>query len=426
MATKTDSNGNIVTFELDTKNTYVGETMAFNINVTTGGLDTSDATAIAEDIIQNKTAYVNGEQITGSRRPFSYSAGTGNIILTDFMFEKNSSITGNDAGGSPTGHGVLTVPVEQNFYIDAGESLKVPIYVGIATTDQVLSGVTFTSVSGNSLTGTIPSKDAETYIPGTSDQTIAASQYLAGVQTIKGDANLVAENIAKDVTIFGITGTHQGGTTSGGTDTSDATATSADILSGKTAYVNGVKITGGYSTAVATATATTSRDSTSLSFTVSGRPIAWSVVQTANTRDWGNTRFICACNSEGNSTSMTTESNYGRQYAYSNYISATYESDLSTNKNTLTVSTSNSSNTGTFRGGIAYQLLYVYASVVEPEQEPDLPDGEVGYISTNNVISLSDTKLPAGTYTLYYEDENENKLEGWSAIGSISKGGVIE
>ncbi len=423
MATKTDSNGNIVTFELDTKNTYVGETMAFNINVTTGGLDTSDATATAEDIIQNKTAYVNGEQITGSRRPFSYNIGTGGILLTNFIFEKNSSIAGNGAG-TPNGHGVLTVPIEQNFYINAGESLKVPIYVGIATTDQVLSGVTFTSVNGNGLTGTMPSKDAETYTPGTSDQIIAASQYLAGAQTIKGDANLVAENIAKDVTIFGITGTHQGGS-SGGTDTSDATATSADILSGKTAYVNGVKITGGYSVATATANATLSSDSTSIDFVVSGRPLAWSVVQTANTRDWGNTRFICACNSDGNSTSMTTESQYGRQYAYANYISATYTSDLNNNENTLTVSTSNSTNTGTFRGGVAYQLLYVYANVTEPEAEPDLPDGEVGYISTNNVISLSNTKLPAGTYTLYYEDENENKLEGWSAIGSISKGGSL-
>lgn len=384
MATKTDSNGNIVTFELDTKNTYVGETMAFNINVTTGGLDTSDATATAEDIKVGKTAYVDGSLVTGTHEE--------EIFTTQ---EKTISPNEN----------IQTITPEDGY--------------------NGLSKVTVNAIDNNYIGSAVTRVAARDYTPGTSDQIIAASQYLAGAQTIKGDANLVAENIAKDVTIFGITGTHQDGS-SGGTDTSDATATSADILSGKTAYVNGVKITGGYSIVTATANATTSSDSTSIDFTVSGKPLAWSVIQTANTRDWGNTRFICACNSDGNSTSMTTESRYGRQYAYANYISSTYTGDLDNNENTLTVSTSNSSNTGTFRGGTAYQLLYVYASVTEPEQEPDLPDGEVGYISTNNVISLSDTKLPAGTYTLYYEDENENKLEGWSAIGSISKGGVIE
>ncbi len=272
-------------------------------------------------------------------------------------------------------------------------------------------------VNGVKVTGTMTSKDAETYTPTTADQTISASQYLAGDQTIKGDVNLVAENIKSGITIFGVEGTHTG---SGGVDTSDATATSADILSGKTAYVNGAKITGSYGIATATVVATSSSDASSISFTVAGQPIAWSIVQTANTRDWGNTRFICACNSNGNSTSMTTESSYGRQYAYSNYITSEYSDG------TLTVSTSNSSNSGTFRGSTSYQLLYVYENIVEVEPEPDLPEGEVGSISSDNVISLADSKLPAGTYTMYYESEDNSKLEGWGAIGTISKGGAIE
>ena len=52
---------------------------------------------------------------------------------------------------------------------------------------------------------------AQTITPGTSNKTIASGRYLTGTQTIKGDANLVAGNIAKGVSIFNVTGTHEGG-----------------------------------------------------------------------------------------------------------------------------------------------------------------------------------------------------------------------
>ena len=65
-----------------------------------------------------------------------------------------------------------------------------------------------------------------------------------GTQTIKGDSNLTAGNIRSGVKIFNVTGSYAGSSSSGGTDTSDATATAANILSGKTAYVNGSKLTG--------------------------------------------------------------------------------------------------------------------------------------------------------------------------------------
>ena len=107
-----------------------------------------------------------------------------------------------------------------------------------------LSQVTVNAVSRTYVESGVTKKSAATYTPGTSDQSIASGQYLNGTQTIKGDSNLTAGNIRSGVKIFNVTGSYAGSSSSGGTDTSDATATAANILSGKTAYVNGSKLTG--------------------------------------------------------------------------------------------------------------------------------------------------------------------------------------
>lgn len=72
---------------------------------------------------------------------------------------------------------------------------------------KLRSGVIAYGAGGTKYTGSMSEQAATTYTPGTSDQTIAANLYLTGAQTIKGDANLVAGNILKDVSIFGVTGT---------------------------------------------------------------------------------------------------------------------------------------------------------------------------------------------------------------------------
>ena len=72
--------------------------------------------------------------------------------------------------------------------------------------------------------------DAPTY-NGLSQVTVA------GV-TSAIDSNIQASNIKNGVTILGVQGTYSG------TDTSDANATASNIEMGKTAYVNGTKITG--------------------------------------------------------------------------------------------------------------------------------------------------------------------------------------
>lgn len=71
--------------------------------------------------------------------------------------------------------------------------------------NKMLSGNT-AYANGTKYTGSIASKSAQTYTPTTSDQTINAGQYLSGAQTIKGDANLQAGNIASGITIFGVQG----------------------------------------------------------------------------------------------------------------------------------------------------------------------------------------------------------------------------
>ena len=46
---------------------------------------------------------------------------------------------------------------------------------------------------------------------------------------------------------------------------------------------------------------------------------------------------------------------------------------------------------------------------------------EVGVINEDNSISLTDTSLATGTYTMYYENADGVKLDGWDSIGTINK-----
>ena len=146
------------------------------------GSYTSDGTALASHILSGYIAYSNGSKITGT------------------MTNRGAVTSTLNCGGSYTipagwhnGSGKVTVNT-----LASQTSAD-------ATAARILSGKT-AWVNGSKITGSIGSKAAATYTPGTSNQTIAAGQYLSGAQTIKGDVNLVAANITNGKSIFGVAG----------------------------------------------------------------------------------------------------------------------------------------------------------------------------------------------------------------------------
>lgn len=150
--------------------------LASAINSIPLGTDTSDATAAAGDILSGKTAYVKGAKVIGSMKeaPAYINSNTPEVTIAGYY----------DPALNVISAGFL--PAKENYGV-----LKE-------------RGVVISAASG------ITQQAAQTITPGAVDKTIAAGKYLTGVQTIKGDANLKAENIRKGVSIFGVSGTYEG------------------------------------------------------------------------------------------------------------------------------------------------------------------------------------------------------------------------
>lgn len=165
------------------------------------------------DVQEGDTFAVNGEPVTaymGTESATDAMAGSQwNGRWVSFVFD-GETLNFKGGGGLPAADRAKLIPGNIKAGVTFFEGTPRAV-AGTFTADadagaaDLLSGRT-AYVNGEKVTGSIPSKAAATYTPAAADQTIEAGQYLSGAQTVRGDANLKAENIKQGASIFGVAG----------------------------------------------------------------------------------------------------------------------------------------------------------------------------------------------------------------------------
>ncbi len=171
----------------------------FGITGDANVVNTSSGNATAGDLLAGKKAWVDGAEVTGTIATWTLSAANDTVQAGYYAATTLSAVDADLAAAN--------IKAGVNVFGVAGSVVE---STGNATVGQVLAGATFSKSGESGLTGTMPNVGQQNLTPGTATQTITQG-YHDGTGSVAGDADLVAGNIKKDVTIFGVTGTHEGG-----------------------------------------------------------------------------------------------------------------------------------------------------------------------------------------------------------------------
>lgn len=232
-----------------------GSTVCGIIGTLKIGVDTTDATATADQIELNKVAYVQGERLVGTL-PYhdnevayeidttdAISTSTDGLILTPIIPQKEIMNTDSILKVS-----VTNAQLASALNITGSQIVQGNTILGVAGTKEPLPDKTTkitsgTTISTNNAVSTSGSSLVFQHIHTTPLLINSSVQvgYSIPYNTVANFIGVTADVVKSGTTILGIEGTYIG---EAGTGTEDATATETDILEGKTAYVNKIKITG--------------------------------------------------------------------------------------------------------------------------------------------------------------------------------------
>lgn len=136
--------------------------------------------------------------------------GSGNKVTGTIATKTASNLTASGATVTvPAGYYASQATKSVATATQATPSISVSS-AGLITASATQSAG-YVEAGTKSATNQLITQGAQTITPGTADKTIASGRYLTGTQTIKGDSNLVAENIKSGISIFGVAGSMKPG-----------------------------------------------------------------------------------------------------------------------------------------------------------------------------------------------------------------------